>query len=51
MYTRLYDYQEKTANDIFNRIDSGEIKFGTTNCQYKKGVIPCGFLKKPFQIL
>lgn len=26
MYTRLYDYQEKTANDIFNRIDSGEIK-------------------------
>ena len=26
MYTRLYDYQEKTANDIFNRINSGEIK-------------------------
>lgn len=26
MLTKLYDYQEKTANDIFKRIDSGEIK-------------------------
>lgn len=26
MKTVLYDYQETTANDIFNRIDSGEIK-------------------------
>lgn len=26
MFTKLYDYQEKTANDIFDRINSGEIK-------------------------
>ena len=26
MRTKLYDYQEKTANDIFRRIDCGEIK-------------------------
>ena len=26
MKTILYDYQEKTANDIFKRINSGEIK-------------------------
>ena len=26
MYTKLYDYQEKTAKDIFERMDSGEIK-------------------------
>ena len=26
MKTVLYEYQEKTANDIFKRIDSGEIK-------------------------
>lgn len=26
MFTKLYDYQEKTSNDIFNRIKSGEIK-------------------------
>lgn len=26
MYTKLYDYQEATANDIFNRINNGEIK-------------------------
>lgn len=26
MLTKLYDYQEKTANDIFKRMNSGEIK-------------------------
>lgn len=26
MYTKLYDYQEKTAKDIFERIENGEIK-------------------------
>ena len=26
MYTKLYDYQEKTAKEIFERMDSGEIK-------------------------
>ena len=26
MLTKLYDYQEETANDIFNRINGGEIK-------------------------
>ena len=26
MYTKLYDYQEKTAKDIFERMNSGEIK-------------------------
>ena len=26
MYTKLYDYQEKTANDIFERMYNGEIK-------------------------
>lgn len=25
MLTKLYDYQEKTSNDIFNRIIEGEI--------------------------
>lgn len=26
MLTKLYDYQEETANNIFERIDDGEIK-------------------------
>lgn len=26
MHTKLYDYQEKTAKDIFERMDNGEIK-------------------------